>query len=356
MLLTLGTSSACYTGRPDEAAAGGGAFTTLTTLTTLTTPTDTSDTATTAAAATAATTEDDTTAAQSTSGSTGAQGTNTSAGETTANSGPDDPVLPDLGGPPDPPKADKGCTKVDFLFVIDNSGSMLNKQTKLLGSFDGFLAAIQGSFQGDSYHVGVITSDNYAGNAPGCQTIGDLVSQTAGTESASMDCTPFVDGHRFATEKDDLNAKFPCMAKVGIAGSGTEQPVTALVAALTPAKASPGGCNAGFLRDDAILVVVIITDDPPSAIFDDAHPATDTSGWHAAVLAAKDNDPMSMVVIGFVPWACDGKYASPNLIEFVQSFGDQGVLASICEDDFGPIFAQAIETIVNTCEEFPTPG
>lgn len=52
MLLTLGTSSACYTGRPDEAAAGGGAFTTLTTLTT---PTDTSDTATTAAAATAAT-------------------------------------------------------------------------------------------------------------------------------------------------------------------------------------------------------------------------------------------------------------------------------------------------------------
>jgi hypothetical protein len=41
---------------------------------------------------------------------------------------------------------------------------------------------------------------------------------------------------------------------------------------------------------------------------------------------------------------------------FVDSLGDQGVEASICEPDFGPIFAQTVETIVTTCQSFDPPG
>jgi hypothetical protein len=207
--------------------------------------------------------------------------------------------------------------------------------------------------------VGVLTSDNYSGNAPGCNTLGDLVTQTAGFQAAGQVCTPFAEGGRFATEQDDLEEKFPCMAQIGTSGSPIEQPVSALIASFDSSKTGPGDCNEGFLRDDAILVVVIVTDDPPYDFdFDDAHPMTDTTEWYSDVIAAKNNDPEALVVIGFIPWmdvACSGA-ESPNLIGFIDSFGEQGVKASICEPDYGPVFASTIETIVTTCENFDPPG
>ncbi len=269
------------------------------------------------------------------------------------------PIIFDLGGLPDAPPSDMGCRKVDFLFAIDNSGSMSAQQTQLLNSFQGFIDAIQASLEDtvDSYHVGVVSSDNYWANAPGCQTLGDLVTQN----DTGAICTPFAEGGRFATEMDDLSAKFPCMARVGSSGSPIEQPVSAAIAAVSDAKAAPGACNDGFLRDDAILVLVVLTDDPPyDPDFDDAHPGTNTTGWYQAIVDAKNGDPEAMVVIGFIPWnnvSCVVfNIESPNLIGFVDSFGDQGVKASICEPDFGPIFAQTVETIVTTCQNFDPPG
>ena len=103
-----------------------------------------------------------------------------------------------------------------------------------------------------------------------------------------------------------------------------------------------------------------MTDDPPYDFdMDDAHPLTDTSHWYEDVIAAKNNDPEALVVIGFIPWgdiSCVFGGESPNLIGFVDSFGKQGVKASICEPDFGPIFASTVETIVTTCENFDPPG
>lgn len=277
---------------------------------------------------------------------------------------PEPPIQFDLGALPDAPSGEgMGCAGIDFLFVVDNSGSMGAQQQQLLASFSGFIAAIEDTIDDvTSYHVGVLTSDAYTGNAPGCQSLGDLVSQTttpAGCQGAGVDCMPFAEGHRFATDMDDLTQKFPCMAQVGSCGHWIEQPVTATIAALDPVKAQPGGCNEGFLREDAILVLVIVTDDPPYTFdLDDAHPDTDTTGWYDAVIAAKGGDPEAVVVIGFVPWgdvSCTGGQ-SPNLIGFVESFGDQGVLASICSPDFGPVFAQTVETIETTCDAFVPPG
>jgi hypothetical protein len=293
------------------------------------------------------------------------QPTSTSPGDSTAAEGSStgSPIIFDLGGLPDAPKFEMGCRKVDFLFAIDNSGSMSAQQAQLLNSFQGFIDAIQASLEDtvDSYHVGVVSSDNYFNNAPGCTSIGDVVSQTGGFQALGQVCTPFAEGYRFATEQDDLSVKFPCMAQIGTSGSPIEQPVTAAIAALSDTKAAPGACNEGFLRDDAILVLVVLTDDPPyDPDFDDAHPLTDTTDWYDDIVAAKNGDPEAMVVIGFIPWndiSCVVfNIESPNLIGFVDSFGDQGVKASICEPDFGPIFAQTVETIVTTCENFDPPG
>ena len=269
----------------------------------------------------------------------------------------DDPMF-DLGIIPDTPVQEMGCEGIDFLFAIDNSGSMGAQQGQLLASFPGFITAIQNSLENvSSYHVGVVTSDAYTENEPGCQTLGDLVTQTAGNGA----CGPFVDGGRFATDADDLATVFPCMAEVGSGGSFIEQPVSASVAAVSDAKAAPGACNEGFLRDDSILVLVVLTDDPPSLPdFDDAHPETDTSGWYQAIIDAKGGNPEAVVVIGFIPWtdiSCVPlNIESPNLIGFVDSIGDQGIKASICEPDFGPVFASTVETIQFTCDNFVPQG
>ena len=143
-------------------------------------------------------------------------------------------------------------------------------------------------------------------------------------------CTPFDEGGRFATESDDLEEKFPCMANVGTSGSPIEQPVTALIASFEEDKRGPGDCNEDFLRDDAILVVVIVTDDPPYDFdMDDAHPLTDTSHWYEDVIAGKNNDPEALVVIGFIPWgdtSCVfggglGSYAGGLLYDLGRSLG-----------------------------------
>ena len=284
--------------------------------------------------------------------------TPTTADASTSSSSDDGGFLFDLGGTPDmPPGIEEGCTKIDFLFVIDNSGSMAAQQAQLLNSFNGFIEAIQTSLdQVDSIHLGVITSDNYAGNQPGCTTIGSLVTQTQGMNSSNMVCTPFVEGERFLTQEDDVEVEFPCIAQVGTSGSPIEQPVTGLIAALNPAMAANGACNDNFIRNDAILVVVIVTDDPPYDFdMDDAHPLTDTSSWHDAVLDAKNGNEDALVVIGFIPWmnvACNGGLESPNLIGFVDSFGDQGIKASVCEADYAPLFADTILTIEGTCAGF----
>lgn len=261
----------------------------------------------------------------------------------------------------DPGVGPMGCNGIDFLFVIDNSKSMAMQQERLVASFPGFISAIQASLTDvTSYHVGVVTSDAYAYNQVGCKGLGDLVTVTGGEDSSAQNCGPFVQGHRYATEADDLPNVFPCLAKVGSGGENSEYPISATVAALEPDKLATGACNDGFVRDDSILVVVVVTDDPPSELdHDDSHPMTDTSGWHDAVVAAKYGNEAAAVVIGFIPWndlTCL-PYAkdSPNLIEFVESF-EHNAIASVCMGDYAATFASTIAAIQTSCEEFTPVG
>ncbi len=275
----------------------------------------------------------------------------------------EEPIF-DVGVQDLPPE--EGCKKADFLFVIDNSGSMAEHQDQLLDSFPGFIDAIVGSLDDlDSVHVGVVTSDAYEFNEPECQELGALVTRTGGSDSSDAVCTPFVEGNRFFTEEDSLAAAFNCVGRVGTDGSGNEQPITAAIEALQPNLTGVGGCNEGFLRPDAILVLVIVTDDPPfPGTPDDAWPLLDATLWRDQVVAAKGGNEESIVVIGVLPWgdlSCVCPWCCPgygcmaphdNAIEFVESFGDRGVLASVCSDDYAPVLADTITTIDATCAVF----
>lgn len=140
------------------------------------------------------------------------------------------------------------CTNVDILFMIDNSGSMADQQASLIASFQGFIDGIKSNLaNAESYHIGVVTSDDYYQNAPGCTAIGNLITQTSGLNSSNLTCSPFTSGGNFmdATEPM-LPDKFACAAKVGTTGSDDERPMRAVLDAINPANNAPGTCNADF--------------------------------------------------------------------------------------------------------------
>src|SRR5262245_47456344 len=58
-----------------------------------------------------------------------------------------------------------GCERVDFLFVVDNSGSMREEQENLARSFPGFVAVLQRSLRARDYHIMVVDTDASGGAA-----------------------------------------------------------------------------------------------------------------------------------------------------------------------------------------------
>lgn len=55
--------------------------------------------------------------------------------------------------------SESGCSKVDFLFVIDDSASMNPNQDALVAAFPGFIDTIQAQLDADDFHVMVVDSD-----------------------------------------------------------------------------------------------------------------------------------------------------------------------------------------------------
>ncbi len=128
-----------------------------------------------------------------------------------------------------------------------------------------------------------------------------------------------------------------------------------LVAAMGTDLNGPGGCNEGFLRDDAILVVTFISDDPN---YEDAG---DAQSWYDAVVAAKGGNADAVVVLGLTPNfdGCQNGSGPPkgaHWSEFVALWGDKGLEASVCNLDYAPFFEQAVSIIDDTCDEFEPPS
>jgi hypothetical protein len=83
-------------------------------------------------------------------------------------------------------------------------------------------------------------------------------------------------------------------------GGGDPPIAAALVATVSPELNAEDGCNAGFLRSDALLVVTMITD-----VEDDQSPGKPAT-WYEAIVAAK-GDPRSVVMLAVQPQALVGE-------------------------------------------------
>jgi hypothetical protein len=181
--------------------------------------------------------------------------------------------------------------KVDVLFMIDNSPSMAAMQTELRQHFAAFFSPLvptAGSGKLLDLHIGVVTSDYGAGAvanvAGGCdaspggqkgflQQVGAAGAGCVGPQGVpfiqyAVDATGGVTANLpgGATDHAALAAAFSCMASVGSNGCGFEHQLESVYAAL-----HNGSENAGFLRPDALLVVVFLTNEDDGS----APPTTD---------------------------------------------------------------------------------
>lgn len=303
----------------------------------------------------------------------------------------DSAVIPDdseSGGdgqePEDDPDAgakDLPC-EIDFLFVIDHSGSMESEQENLTNAVPEFIKTVKEEIDElEDYHIAVVTtggSSPVGGHfgSPKCEKLGAMVTRTTGQNSSERTCGPYANGKKFMTKEDDLEDKFVCAAKPGTEGNGDEKPMEAMLAALSKELQTPE-CNAGFLRKDALLVVTIITDEEDDSLGggvfpgDSAGSKGDPEEWYKGLIAAKGGDPKNIVVLGLVgtekPNECEpllqpednllmeGAQISKRLMEFVNKFKKRGVIGDVCADSYGKFFRKAVGVIDLACEEKPPP-
>ncbi len=267
--------------------------------------------------------------------------------------------------PDAPPGGQMGCPKVDFLFVIDNSASMEDHQTNLVANFPTFITGIQDTLADvDEYQVGIISTDMYVYNDPNCRALGSLVVRTGGAYASNSICGPYATGRSYMTEADDLANTFSCAAQLGTDGDTRELPMQALLETLSRQWNDPGECNEGFLRDDALLVVLIITDeaDGPGDVLEQTSPGTPQT-WYDSVVASKSNIEGNVVVLSLIRWLggpCEipdpaSAYDVVNIKTFTEMF-TYGFVGGICEPDYGPIFTQATSIIAEACETYTPPG
>ncbi len=242
-------------------------------------------------------------------------------------------------------------------------------------------------------------------------------------ECANAGVQRFLD---YAPEKssvEDVALKFSCVAQLGVNGCGYEQQLESMWRALAPSsnnsfsgggsgQGAPSGLNNGFLRDEAVLVVIMVTDEEdcssPDASRDLVYAPTsggvspspvnvlcarNPNALHAAnryveglkslkqqayqdriifagivgvplavntagksldeILAMPDmkvEEEVSPSQIRLRPACIAGNGAGRadpgrRMVEVAKGFGANGVITSICEDDYGPALSVVIKKI-----------
>ncbi len=323
------------------------------------------------------------TGASSTSSSTaGAEDSSSSVAAISSTGALDMGVVPDFG-PVQPP----GCKgKIDFLFLISRGGTMTTEQDQLLASVPGFLATIEATFPDFDTHIMVANPDGtWPGwhcevpelcgtkpytcgpNAPGFQcgpdtwelikpcdeALGAGILFNAGPFATNHRCA-LADGRRYIVlpGEPEPETAFDCIARVGTYGDGPRIG-EALVAAVSPALNAEDGCNAGFLRPDALLVVTMIID------HEDQDSKGEPADWYEAVVAAK-GDPGAVVMLAIQPQAQVGEAKpgctydegyEPKLRKLIKLFPFHAE-GDCCADSYVPFFTTAVGRIAEACMSF----
>jgi hypothetical protein len=334
-------------------------------------------------------------------------------------------------------KVDSGMTlpaeargMVDVLIMVDNSGSMREKQALLRKAFPAFMEAIRG--EKDvllSLHLGVVSSDLGAGkdfvaSSNPCGRPGGDKGKLQAKAGCGLDesSTPFIvsidseQSGRMENFTGSIADAFSCIADLNTGGCAFEHQLESVRLALS------ASTNKDFLRPDAALAIILLTDEDDcsapadSDLFNDRHfegqqgslrcniaghecngsppPSVEFATALANCKAApqgggrlipveditafvkdlKQNFPRRITVAAItgIPSGASASYAFLNadqglevkpictseshgvaapslrISQFVNSFGAQGLLESICADDYAPALERIGKQVAST--------
>jgi len=230
--------------------------------------------------------------------------------------------------------------KVDLLFVIDNSGTMLPRQQKLAASLSAFASVFM--TKGFDYHIAVVTTD-------------PLFDAGAfhGSPKVLTNATP-----SFLTT-------FQNNVQVGDNGTAYERPLDAIVTSLSDSAIL--STNGGFLRADAHLAVVAISDEDQDDTMPGGTPQTVSQvvsfldglkpeKFDVLSRTYKKNYTVSAVVVqSMTDPDCTSLGAGFDKGTKLMALANltNGSVASICKADFSPGLTQISQRIAEAITEIP---
>lgn len=233
---------------------------------------------------------------------------------------------------------------VDILWVVDDSVSMVQEQTRLAAGAQNFVTALLGT--DIDFHMGVITTDVNTANVDAAALVGN---------------PPVLD----ATVPNYVQV-FQDRVMVGTEGDDQEKGLQAAVTALTPPMANTR--NAGFLRDEAMLMIIVLSDENDCSDYGSLGPEstgedcysnydllTPVSDLVQSLRDIKDGDVSRIVLSGIV-----GPDAVENCVDSVPGkryFTAIGMLGgfqgNICDTNYASIMDSLGEIASGIRDAFP---
>ncbi|MBL4637618.1 MAG: VWA domain-containing protein [Kofleriaceae bacterium] len=278
--------------------------------------------------------------------------------------------LPDSGQPP----VQGVCSKMDILFVIDDSGSMGEEQGNLAQNFPLFIEALDNFNDGSlDYRVAVTTTGrdvdyllDISIPLPGFPPLDPIPMSESGDNGVMRQECGMTS--RWIDRSDtDVASTFSCVAAVGTGGPALEMPLYATQLALGARMTD--GTNSGFLREDSLLGVIILTDEDDCSRTDndftiqgdqcgennpDYLPVSDTINFLDA-LTGERGRWATAVIAG--PSSCESSFgtasAALNLQNFVTQTGENAVFSSICSGNLVAPLEEALAKFDAACQGFP---
>ncbi|MBS2027126.1 MAG: choice-of-anchor D domain-containing protein [Deltaproteobacteria bacterium] len=245
--------------------------------------------------------------------------------------------------------------KVDVLFIVDNSGSMTDKQDKLAANFQQFLSSALAN--NVDFRIVVTTTGILPATGGWVQCPGGLSGGDDGHWFPEDNSSPRI----LTPQTPNLQAAFATNVHVGTchwleqglesAKDGLSQPLVSEVD--DPNTPLPNDGNAGFLRSDARLSMVIVGD------ADDQSPDT-LQNYEQFFKDLKGDVPGQFVFSGIVTpdnkaSTCpNGESSGDRYMQLARDTG--GDVENICDSDWGAPLANIATASLGPVQSFPLSG
>jgi hypothetical protein len=241
--------------------------------------------------------------------------------------------------------ANEACRHLDLVISVDPSGSMGDEleamRDDVFPAFATRLPQISGGL--DDFRVATLDA---------CPTPANFHTRGAGGECDFEGGNVWIE-----SSSTTLEDEFACVGDIDrdndcTGSNDDEQPASAAATALEPPFLD--GANAGFLRDDALLVIIAITDE-------DEQPTPDASAQQVydRLLAVK-GDVRRMVFIGVGGGSdCNGVYGTADEAVKLRAITDlfiaedRGVWKDLCVGNLEDGLDEAFAVIESACDELP---